>query len=280
MIKNRICFFAFFILMTALSGLAQLPDGVHATSSFVQMLLENYTSEQSLVLNPGQPDSVARVPVHVHVIKNIIGSTSISRSTIQNGLSMANSHFREIGIQFVVDSFETISDYNYGYITSNQNRSELLARHALPFGINLFLADSLSISGNKCYGYTWFPDMPDSNYIFMDKQFFTGNALSTQLGHFMGLLSTHDTLGGIERVNEANCEVSGDYCCDTYADPGLFGKVEKCIYTGDARDPEGYYYVPTVANIMSDTSDECKCLFTPMQYRRMYYYFKEYRIRK
>jgi hypothetical protein len=184
----------------------------------------------------------------------------------------------DIGIRFFVDSLVYVNDYNPGYITFDRNREELLTQYALPDGINLYLADSVAEYGIKCFGFTYFPDAPDSNHIFMDKHCFTGNALTTQLGHYMGLLSTHDTLGEAERVSESNCSTAGDRICDTYADPDLSDQVEDCGYTGNARDEEGRYYVPSVANIMSNTSDECKCIFTPLQKRRMYYYFHKYRV--
>ena len=98
------------------------------------------------------------------------------------------------------------------------------------------------------------------------------------LGHFMGLLSTHETLGGKEYVNEANCASSGDFICDTYAYPDLYNMViDSCKYIGTTRDDNGKYYVPSVANIMSNSLKNCKCILTPLQYRRIYYYFHKYR---
>ena len=94
----------------------------------------------------------------------------------------------------------------------------------------------------------------------------------------MGLLSTHESLGGRELASEKNCAEGGDFICDTYADPDLFDQViDSCKYIGTMRDDNGRYFVPSVANLMSNSPDECKCILTPLQYRRIYYYFKKYR---
>jgi hypothetical protein len=93
------------------------------------------------------------------------------------------------------------------------------------------------------------------------------------MGTFFGLLFTHETLGGAEYVSGSNCASTGDYICDTYADPRLMGLVDKyCHYQGTMRDSEGKFYIPSVANIMSESPDDCKCIFTDEQYRRMKYY--------
>jgi hypothetical protein len=88
----------------------------------------------------------------------------------------------------------------------------------------------------------------------------------------------HETTGGSELASEKNCASSGDYICDTYADPNLFYQVaDSCRYIGTMRDESGKYFVPSVANIMSDSPAECRCVLTPLQYRRIYYYFHKYR---
>jgi hypothetical protein len=117
-----------------------------------------------------------------------------------------------------------------------------------------------------------------NNYIFLNKKFFSGNYLSCMIGHFFGLLSTHEKTGGIEFVDESNCSTKGDLICDTYADPDLLNMVDKkCLYFGVFRDPKSIYFIPSVANIMSNSPGKCRCLFTKQQYRRMYFYYKKYR---
>lgn len=205
-------------------------------------------------------------------------NSGLSNSEIYNYLIPVNGYFNRIGLQFVIDTIDYIGDYNYSYITYNHNRKELITKYAVNNRINLFLVDSIKMGSALSYGFTYFPIVTDSNYIFLNKSYFSGNSLSTMLGHFFGLLSTHETLGGREDVSELNCSKSGDFICDTYADPNLLNLVvDNCKYIGQQRDNAGSYYVPSVANIMSNTDNACKCVFTILQYRRMYYYYKKYR---
>jgi hypothetical protein len=206
------------------------------------------------------------------------GSAGVNQNDIKYSVDLANSYFKNAGIQFFIDTIEYINDYNYSFITYNKLRKELLTKYSINNRINIFLADSIKIGSGKSYGFTYFPNEADSNFIYLVKGYARGNSLTTMLGHYMGLLSTHETAGGRELESEKNCSSAGDFICDTYADPGLFNEViDSCKYIGTMRDDNGRYFIPSVANIMSDSPDKCKCILTPLQYRRIYYYYNRYR---
>ncbi len=270
----------FMLVLSSFSSKAQfaLPDRVTGTPSYLDEIVKNYADEKAYPFSPNTSNLNAKIPVRIHIIKNIKGMPGVKTSDIETSLNLANSFFASIGIRFFIDSVNVINDYNYGFIENNHLKKELLNLYATSNKINLFLADSILMGSEKTYGFTYFPTDVDSNFIFLDKRYASGKYLTTMLGHFMGLLSTHENSRGVELSSEKNCATAGDFICDTYADPNLFGHVDStCIYSGSARDNEGRYFVPTVANIMSNTPDECKCIFTPLQYKRMYYYFLKYR---
>ena len=255
-----------------------LPDGVKATESYIDTIIKNYSDENAFAFDIETITNLARIPITVHIIRNIEGKAGVAIADINDGIDMANNHFENIGIHFFIDTINYVDDYNYSFINYNSNRKELLSIYAKSKQINLYLADSIQMGTEMSYGYTYFPDAPDSNYIFLNKEYINGNYLTTMLGHYFGLLSTHETLGGNETANEENCDGTGDFICDTWADPDLFQQVDTtCHYTGEYKDGNSDFYVPTVANIMSNTLDGCKCKFTTLQYRRMYYYFMKYR---
>ena len=257
---------------------AQLPDGVTATQSFIDTVIVNYTRENSIPFDINTNEPAVTLPLNINIIMNRKGLAGVTQSDIIYSVALANSYFRNAGIQFYIDTIAYVSDYNYSFITYNNLRNELLTSHAISNRINIFYADSIKMGASACYGFTYFPDEPDSNYIFLDKDYASGNSLTTMLGHYMGLLSTHDTTGGRELVNEENCSASGDFICDTYADPDLFNQViDSCRYIGNMRDETGIYYIPSVANIMSASPDKCRCILTPLQHRRIYYYYHKYR---
>ncbi len=267
-----------FVLTWCCSFAQQLPDGALGTQSYIAELIKNYNDENAISFNLNAINSSARIPVRLHIIKNSKGFTGVDLTDIRNSLSTANTYFKNIGIQFFIDSVNYINDYKYSFIANNYYKKELLTLYTKTNMINLFVADSVKMGTDRCYGFTYFPDATDSNYIFLDKEYAKGKFLTTQLGHFMGLLSTHESAGGIELASEKNCSSSGDFICDTWADPDLLNQVDTaCYYTGSAKDANGKYYIPTVANIMSNSTDTCKCIFTTLQYRRMYYYYLKYR---
>lgn len=266
------------IFLIPLSTVAQLPDGVTVTQSFLDTIRVNLKAEDSFSFDIKSIQSYARIPIRAHIIMNINGTPGVTTDKIINSVILANSYFRNAGLEFFIDSIDYVADYNYSYIKYNNLRKELLVKHNAGGRINLFLADSVEMGPSFSYGFTYFPDVPDSNTIYIVKRYLTGNSLSTMLGHFMGLLSTHETAGGRELSSEKNCRESGDYICDTYADPDLSNQVvDSCKYIGTMRDDNGNYFVPSVANLMSGSPDECKCIFTPQQYRRINFYFKKYR---
>jgi hypothetical protein len=253
---------------------AQLPDGVTATQSFLNEIIKNYKDENSFSFDLNAITAHVNIPIEVHVVMNIKGNAGVNQKSIYDNVELVNGYFKEVGIHFFIDTIDYVNDYNYSYIAYNNLKKELLVKYAVNNRLNLFLVDSIKMGSFKSYGFTYFPDVADSNYIYLDKNYVSGNYLTTMLGHFMGLLSTHESAGGRELSNEKNCAISGDFICDTYADPDLLNEVvDSCKYIGTLRDDIGEYYVPSVANIMSDSQDHCKCILTLLQYRRIYYYY-------
>ena len=178
-----------------------------------------------------------------------------------------------MGVTFVQGNITNVPEYEYSIITHPDSTLELEIKYALQDKINLFLVDSINLQGANCYGYTFYPTEPERNFIFLRKDHILSKYLVTLMGNFFGLLFTHETLGGSEYASGSNCGSTGDYICDTHADPMLLGLVdENCHYQGFIRDGENNFYVPSVANIMSESPDTCKCIFTNEQYRRMKYY--------
>jgi hypothetical protein len=276
--KPRKSLLIVFCILIHYISLAQLPDLVTGTQSFMDTIMANYADENSFTFELNAPDPAVKIPIDVHIIMDKDGSAGVKLTDIKYSLDLANGYFKNAGIQFFIDSVEYINDYNYSYITCNNLRKELLIKHTVSNRINLFLADSIRMGSGQSYGFTYFPDVADSNYIYLDKKYANGNSISTMLGHFMGLLSTHESSRGRELANENNCASSGDFICDTYADPDLFNEViDSCKYIGTLRDDNGTYFIPSVANVMSNSPDQCRCILTSLQYRRIYYYYHKYR---
>lgn len=266
------------ILWSSLSSITHtqtllLPNGTVTTPEYIAEIESNLADERLMPFDPENPDYNGKLTLEVFVVKDKHGELNFSLQDFNTALDRLNNFFSVIGVEFNYDNITQVPEYEYTLITHQDSTKEIETKYAKEDKINLFLVDSINLSGAIVYGYTFYPSEPDRNFIFLRKDHLLNNYLITLMGSFFGLLFTHETLGGPEYVSGTNCAASGDFICDTYADPGLFAMVdENCLYQGTQLDPEGNFYIPTVSNFMSESPDECKCIFTEEQYRRMKYY--------
>lgn len=268
------------VLFTFVQNLySQLPDGTIASNAFIDTIKSNLNRESQERFNSLSNEITHTLTIDVYIINNDLGHPVVQPSQIAGSIDLLNSEFTKIGLQFKAGQIKYISEYVYGKYTTEDQINEITVKYGAPDKINLYMVDTIFRNERFYYGFTSFPDDINRNYIFLRKDYINGNYIITLMGHFFGLLSTHETLGGVERVNETNCRQAGDFICDTYADPGLFGEItDSCTYETPKMDPVGDYYLPTVANYMSESLGKCKCRFTPDQFRRMSFYLKNYRV--
>jgi hypothetical protein len=274
--------FTFLVITTLLCTgsvlIAQLPDGTRSTEEWIEKIRKNWEEEEKTEFNESDVRYSANLSVIAYVIRDINGSDNCTEEAVKEAIERVNGFFDPLHVMFSLQPIVYVNDYTFASVSDTGNWNELVTLNSAEKTVNLYLVESARADTTLCYGFTFFPDDTIRNYIFLDKKYLMGNYLVTLMGHFFGLLSTHDTLGGYENANEINCAESGDFICDTWADPNLFGWVDSlCTYSGDMLDPLGDDYVPSVANLMSESYDACKCIFTSQQYRRMLFCLKKYR---
>jgi hypothetical protein len=262
----------------SINSKAQLPDGTETTQEFINTLKLNLNSEGQEQLKTSSTETDIILNIDVYIVNNQLGLAVVNPSQISTLINKLNAEFWKIGLKFKIEKTVVIPEFEYGKYTDEQRINEITVKYSAKDRINLYLVDTIFKNNNFYYGFSYYPDKPDKNFIFMSKDCITGNYILTLMGHYFGLLSTHETMSGLELVSETNCKSAGDLICDTYADPGLFGNVtDSCFYILSKRDNHGDYYVPTVANYMSESLDKCKCKFTTDQYKRMSFYLRNYR---
>jgi hypothetical protein len=238
---------------------------------------EQKNLESAISITEGNP--TASLPqlnktltINVYVIKNDKQQPGVSPTDIQSSIDKLNGYFQPIALKFKICNTTYIDNYQLDNLSAASNESDLVSQFSEKNTINLYLATKLSDnSGTDVCGYTYMPSS-GKNTIFIKKGCLSGSTLVHQMGHFLNLYHTHETAFGNELVNRTNCSSAGDKCCDTEADPGLEGLIDKsCLYTGKLKDTSGAFYQPKPKNIMSFSNDDCRCNFSRTQFLRIIY---------
>lgn len=139
------------------------------------------------------------------------------------------------------------------------------------------------------YGFAWFSGR-SVPYIFLRNSVVSSPdaalVLAHEVGHYFGLFHTFGTTNEgcfasgeeCECPDGSNCDSTGDWLCDTPADPELgWGDISDppdCNYIGTQQPPNdcnGTPYAPPVRNVMAYGRRPCLTEFTPMQIAKMWY---------
>jgi PKD repeat protein len=220
--------------------------------------------------------AISSVPIKAHIIRNDSGAGGLSESQLNAAIANMNTFYANAFLEFFLcDGINYINSSEYYDFETNE-QDAMTAVHNLDNAINIYFTNSVvsSDSGSGLCGYAYFPGGPE--VILMDNSCaINGSTLPHEMGHFFALSHTHGGVNGTlttELVDGSNCDTDGDFICDTPADPQLgYGNVNSsCNYVGSATDANGDNFIPQPLNIMSYSRKECRTLFTPGQYARIY----------
>lgn len=233
-----------------------------------QFLNTQLASRNSTALNS--------VPVKAHIVRTTSGVGGLSTFQLDQAMGIMNTVYADAGLEFFLcDGINYIDDDNfYDYETIEE--SAMTSVNNVDGVINIYFTNSVtsSNSGGSLCGYAYFPGGAET--ILMANGCATnGSTLSHEMGHFFALSHTHgnsNTPGSTqELVDGSNCDNTGDFICDTAADPQLgYGNVNfNCDYTGFAQDANFDYYQPDPNNLMSYSRKECRSIFSAQQLARI-----------
>lgn len=217
-------------------------------------------------------------PLRFVVFNDKVGE--MSKAVIQQQVDKLNLAFKGANISFFERKIKRVTDSDLEKMTPDKE-AYLYENYFQEGIINVYIFLALDDGNEKLDGYTYTPT--SKTYIPPHRQnmialSFMGlmekTVFAHELGHFFGLHHTHETVFGAGLVSGKDCLRTGDLICDTPADPNLYKKVlsnpaDGACKFGDAdkdRDAEGQQYQPSVYNIMSYSSDECRSEFTKGQY--------------
>lgn len=219
--------------------------------------------------------NLTSVPIKPHIIRNTNGSGGLSEGDLNDAIAIMNSYFANAGLEFFICGGINYVDNSNFYSLESNEESSLTSANNVDDVINIYFTDTVySSSGSSLCGYAYYPGGPET-IVMANGCATNGSTLAHEMGHFFGLFHTHgnsNTPGSTnELVNGSNCDSSGDYVCDTPADPVLSSSLvsSSCNYTGNATDANNDTYVPDPNNIMSYSRKSCRTLFSDEQYARI-----------
>ncbi len=205
---------------------------------------------------------------------------------IKQQIKMLNKFFNQYnhtGLYFYVAKINFVKNRRHltmGYFFENFFTT---TKYHIPGTVNIHLVRNIKIfSKNNNIGGTY--NSLTQALIITTSNFPTG--LAHEMGHYFGLLHPHrnwnrgklfaESVSRTRTVplsHKRNCEVRGDYLCDTQAQPDLsLFCDENCNYIGHITDPWHQPYHPDTDNIMSYFKNKhCRKHFTRMQIAVMLY---------
>ncbi len=222
--------------------------------------------------------TLSSVPIKAHIIRETNGTGGLTTVELDDAIAVMNSIYVNAGLEFYLcDGINYIDDSNY-YDYETNDEATLLAANSVTDILNIYFTNAIvsSSSGGSLCGYARFPGGAITENILMANNCVTnGSTLSHEVGHFFALTHTHGGSNSTtteELVDGSNCATTGDFICDTPADPQLsYGNVNPaCEYVDSFKqDANGQTYQPDPMNLMSYSRKTCRSLFSPQQYARI-----------
>ena len=241
----------------------------------IELLEQQFLNKQ---LESRSSTALSSVAIKAHIIRQTDGSGGFTATELNNAIAEMNSIYVNAGLEFYIcDSINYIDSDDY-YDFETNDESALFAAHSVADIMNIFFTDAIisSSSGGSLCGYARFPGGAITENVLMANSCASnGSTLSHEVGHFFALSHTHgnsNVVGSTEElVNGSNCDTTGDFICDTPADPqlGYTNVNSSCLYTGISQDANLDFYQPEPLNIMSYSRKVCRTLFSPNQYARI-----------
>ena len=250
----------------------ELQCGIDEPTASQEQFIQQMANNQGKLLVNGDLDlvQIKLTPLKIHNITD----GDLSENEINDAIDIMNQKFAPSGIEFYIcGGINVINGSEYTYF-SRSEESALRQEHYVDGIINVFVANTvISSSGSSLCGYAYYPN--NNPFTILKRTCFTnGSTLAHEMGHVYALPHTHGYSNSVrtnELVDGSNCTSSGDYICDTPADPKLgYGNVNSsCSYVGTLRDANNDLYEPDANNLMSYSRKECRDGFTTLQLERI-----------
>lgn len=254
------------IILALLSGIIAFDSEINAQTT-------SFTTRQAPL-----PCLDKKFTVVAHVfLDSLTQNPLIGEPAILSVIDGLNELFAPICASFEVCEFNYSPFYSYDTLYSQEWIEEMDRRFSVPNHINIYFIGSDYAEDPELCGRATRDgiSMPESSFIMVERNCLTAFSLARHMGTYFGLFPTNHGDNLEELVNGSNCETTGDFICDTPADPfdkapsgGPYTNGPECLFILEDTDANGEHYQPDLGNIMSPYF-WCHCGFSRQQYIRM-----------
>lgn len=263
-----VCFIVFSFLSCSESN-RSISEGYFCGSNYCSK--EGGNTIQSLLMEEKLTEQT--LPFELNIVwvseENTFDSSTIEESVKQR-IANLNQNFNASKLHFVIDdkiNFVKNNEFTLEKIYEKARAENYFLKYGKDRKINIFIVKSegilngyTSVLTEKFHRYN---KNKKHNAIFISNEsFFNQSTLEHEMGHFFGL---QHTFGGNpvsfstdELPTGENCQNSGDWLCDTPADPNII--IARCKPLEDISP-----FRPDFSNFMSYYPNNCKFQFSPQQ---------------
>jgi hypothetical protein len=209
------------------------------------------------------------IPVLFHIVGRDNGTGYFATESLFRLLCEVNQQFEPLNVRFYMHSLPNYINNSAYFIHDFWTGYQMMVENNVLGVVNTYM---VSDPAGAC-GYAYYPySGPPGGGIAL-KHSCSGAGSTTfahELGHFFSLPHTFDGWdNNPEFVNGSNCNIAGDFFCDTRAD--FINYRWSCPYTNQIPDPNGDIYEPDGTNFMSYSNEPCPTNFSSEQQSAMIY---------
>jgi len=209
-----------------------------------------------------------------HITKDSLGEANIFEADILAHINVLNDLWSDICVSFEVCEFRYIENFQYDTIDNIDSVEwpQLQVDYHVANHINMFFVGG-TLENTSFASLGGIANTTGGGLVIVKSH--GSSVVAHEMGHYFGLYHTWEgsLTSSPELVDGSNCATTGDFVCDTPADPYFEDSgiqwvedgTNEYIYMG--LDANGDYYTPNVENIMSYYPGGCD--FTHGQYLRM-----------
>jgi len=282
------------LVLIHIQGIAQDCGTVPTESEQAYINNMEYTATRAIM---NETQGIIDIPVQFHVLRQNEGNGGLRADFLMEQIKHLNDIYLSANIRFIhPDTIHYIDNTQfYSLEIASLGEEAIFAdQFDLPNKLNVYCLEHLMYAG-----LAYMPQKSQELRVLMNNIGFEyESTFPHEIGHFFGLYHTHMSsidlsknrkiIEPTHREDKDNngirdCHETGDYCCDTPADPNIGLSSVKPFITANCQliSPitiEGKEYNPPITNLMSyNPNKKCRTELTKEQAARVALFVKQER---